>query len=241
MKEVCLMYHDIVTECDKSSGFQNDSAFQYKVLDSNFEKQVEQFEHHSNVVFTFDDGGVSFIEKAAPVLERYGKKGIFFISTKHIGMPGFLDNQQIKDLERRGHLIGSHSHSHPQNMAELSDVEIMEEWSTSSKILENILGHKIEIASIPNGYKSKKVIHSAWLAGYRVLYTSDPTTLEKGEEGIRLKGRYVVHRDMSTNNVSKIVSSNFERNVLYLKWSILELIKAILGKNYSAVKSIIIK
>ena len=89
------MYHDIVTKTDKSSGFQNDSAFQYKVEESAFEEQVKALQG-KDVVFTFDDGGESFLTKIAPILEKYGFKGVFFISTKYIGTQGFLTKEQVK-------------------------------------------------------------------------------------------------------------------------------------------------
>ena len=50
------MYHDIVTKNDKSSGFQNKNAFQYKVEECAFEEQVKALQG-KDVVFTFDDGG----------------------------------------------------------------------------------------------------------------------------------------------------------------------------------------
>ena len=65
-----------------------------------------------DVLFTFDDGGVSFVTKAAPILEKYGHKGVFFVSTKYIGTPGVLSAGQVKELELRGHVVGTHSHSH---------------------------------------------------------------------------------------------------------------------------------
>lgn len=110
MDTICLMYHDIVTRDDKSSGFQNESAFQYKVNEKDFEKQVKAL-RGKDVIFSFDDGGVSFITEAAPILEKYGFKGFFFISTKYIDTPGFLSREQVKCLAEHGHCVGSHSYT----------------------------------------------------------------------------------------------------------------------------------
>lgn len=41
MKKVVLMYHDLYLHSSSESGFQNDSAFQYKIQVNEFEKQVE--------------------------------------------------------------------------------------------------------------------------------------------------------------------------------------------------------
>ena len=75
---IVLMYHDIVTFADKGSGFQNESAFLYKVDELQFEEQVKKTQG-DEVLFSFDDGGESFYTKAALILEKYGMRGIFFI------------------------------------------------------------------------------------------------------------------------------------------------------------------
>lgn len=236
MGKVVLMYHDIVTEADKSSGFQNKSAFQYKVLASKFEEQVKILEE-KDVEFTFDDGGVSFISMAAPILERYRRRGLFFVSTDYIGTDGFLSEEQIQELDRRGHTIGSHSCSHPHNMSQLSSLEIVHEWSDSIKKLETILGHKVSVASIPNGYTSKTVVQCATQCGIKDLYTSTPTISETDKYRIKLHGRYVIHKDMSTEYVAQIVNSKSCRYKLYFRWLILEALKCILGNKYDKVKS----
>jgi peptidoglycan/xylan/chitin deacetylase (PgdA/CDA1 family) len=59
------------------------------------------------LLFTFDDGGVSFLDLIAPALERHGWRGLFFIATNWIGSPGFLKASQIAELRQRGHHIGT--------------------------------------------------------------------------------------------------------------------------------------
>ena len=237
---VVLMFHDIVTLNDMSSGFQNANAFQYKVEEKFFEEQVKALQG-KDVVFTFDDGGVSFLTKAAPILEKYGLKGVFFISTKYVGTPGFLTKEQVKELEERGHVVGSHSHSHPQNMAVLSEREIDAEWRESCKVLKGILGHEVACASIPNGYGSKVIYQSAREAGIKELYTSVPTTKSAQKDGLTTIGRYVVHRDMSVEDVVLMVTESGRRRRMYLRWWVLELVKKVLGSGYDRVKALLIK
>ncbi len=237
---VNLMYHDIVTSSDKSSGFQNESAFQYKVEKTAFEEQIKALQG-KDVVFTFDDGGESFINVAAPILEKYGFKGVFFIATDSIGTPGFLDAIQIKELDTRGHIIGSHSSSHPHNMSLLSDAEIEREWGASITVLEKILCHKVEIASIPNGYSSSIIIEKAKSAGIRYLYTSTPSDREVQIGEMHIIGRYVIHDKMTTDDVVGIVNSGYVRKMKYLKWGVLEVLKGLLGSKYDRVKSQFVK
>lgn len=236
-RNVVLMYHDIVTMSDKSSGFQNESAFMYKVDATIFEKQVKDAK--DNVTFTFDDGGFSFLTLAAPILEKYRKRGVFFISTKYIDTPGFLSREQIIELSKRGHVIGSHSHSHPSNMAVLSKDELLFEWKESVRILSNILGRPVSIASIPNGYDSKEVIDTAIATGITELHTSRPTMDVDVRKGCKVVGRYVIHDKMSNDYVSSIIQDSTVRRKLYWRWQAINLIKLLLGNSYNRVKMLI--
>lgn len=235
-----LMYHDIVTGADNKSGFQNENAFMYKVDEALFEEQVVALKE-CNVQFTFDDGGESFILKAAPILEKYGKKGIFFVSTNYIGTPGFLSEEQVKELHDRGHRIGSHSHTHPSNISLLNQEEIYEEWRESISILSRIIDETVTIASIPNGYASKSVVREAYRAGIKHLYTSTPTIKEKKIDDTIIQGRYVVHYSTGVDTILSIVSSTKKRFLLFLRWQLLETTKFILGGNYDKIKELIKK
>lgn len=237
---VVLMYHDIVTTNDKTSGFQNESAFQYKVDEPAFEEQVKALKG-KNVVFSFDDGGVSFYTKAAPILERYGFKGVFFISTSYIGTPGFLTEAQIRDLAERGHEIGSHTHTHPQDISKLSREEIQIEWKLSYDKLVSIVGDKITTASIPNGNSSQIVLGEAVNNGFTDLYTSQPTTKVREKKKYRIIGRYVVHSNMTTQEVVNIATSNGTQFKMSVKWHLLNIIKIILGTSYKTIKLKVIK
>lgn len=233
---IVLMYHDIVTRSDKSSGFQNENAFQYKVEDSVFEKQVKALQG-KDVTFSFDDGGISYITKAAPILEKYGRKGVFFISTKFIGTPGFLTSEQVKELADRGHIIGSHSHTHPEIFTQLKKDEIRDEWKKSFDILSGILGMNDMPLSIPNGYASKMIMEEAVKVGYTDIYTSEPTTKIHQFQKHNVIGRYVVHDGMTTQDVLRIVESKSTRMKMAVKWSVLNIVKAVLGSSYDVVKA----
>lgn len=233
------MYHDIVLSEKSISGFQNESAFMYKVSADKFEEQVKSLSG-KNVVFTFDDGGSTFHTEAAPILERYGKKGIFFISTKYIGAPGFMTKEQIKDLDDRGHIIGSHSHSHPVDISQLKRDQIKEEWANSISILSEILGKKVTIGSIPNGYDSNEVVEAALAAGIIELHTSKPTNNIKIYKGVKMVGRYVVHRDTASQYVISIICNRITRGKLYVKWMVFKMVKLLLGRSYDKIKSLIV-
>lgn len=237
-----LMFHDVTSEFYPFSGFQTIGASEYEISENKF---VEILELEStiprNIIFTFDDGGSSFYNVIAPLLERFNKRGVFFISTNFIGKEGFLTMEQIKSLHSRGHLIASHSHTHPDNISKLSEDEILNEWINSRKILENIVGEEIRRASIPQGAVSKKVLKLLNKAGYTEIWTSIPSTTINNFEEMDVYGRYAVTNNMDIVQIDKILSSESFRKSLYIRYWILNFCKIILGSNYSRLKKKILQ
>ena len=243
-KQIVLMYHDLYS-CDKSeSGFQNSTAFKYKVSAEKFEAQVRAIMEYEKtfhlksdfVDFTFDDGGVSFLTIAAPILEKYGFKGKFYISTAYLGTKGFLNKEQVRELHQRGHHIGSHSHTHHERMDVLTVDNIKDEWNISQSILKGILGFAPRLASIPNGYASKLVIDGMLDAGIDFVDTSAITTKIKRYKSVTLRGRYAITEDTTVDNLMQLISSPFYRFKKWVRYEILEIAKTILGNSYLTIR-----
>lgn len=238
------MYHDIYKSDTSESGFTREQDFPYKIKADVFESQVKALSDYcqtanlskDSVVFTFDDGGKSFHNVIAPILEKYGYKGLFFISTKYIGTGTFLNEDEIRDLHARGHILGSHAHSHA-HLYTLSDAEVEDEWKQSVEILSGIIGEPVRYASIPNGDKSKRVLEYARKYGIGKIYTSEPTTKVSDFKGMEVIGRYVLLAENTNDYVLSIVRSSRTRFVLLCKRSILNVAKSILGSNYVKLKN----
>ena len=92
------MYHDVFEQNPNESGFLQKRDLPYKINAVVFENHVKAISDYcierdlpkESVVFTFDDGGKSFYHVIAPILEKYGYVGVFFISTNYIGTDTFL-------------------------------------------------------------------------------------------------------------------------------------------------------
>ena len=249
MNKIVLMYHDVYYASNTESGFQFPTSYPYKLSEAKFEEQVK-FAHdyckqnnisQDSIEFTFDDGGESFQRVAAPILEKYGFRGLFFISTSYIETDKFLTAEQIKSLYQRGHIIASHTHSHPRNMTEISVNEMFNEWRESIQILEEIIQSPITIASIPSGYNSKEVTNTANKAGIRTLYTSKPTTKHANNANMLLVGRYVIHSNTSIETFSKIISSAHYRRKRLCRWMLINCAKRVLGTHYNYIKKYLIR
>lgn len=247
--KIVLMYHDVYRESPSESGFQNATAIKYKVDAITFEEQVAAIERYLRqrklptdaIDFTFDDGGISFLTVIAPILEKYGFRGKFYISTGYIGCEGFLDANQVKELSIRGHIIGSHSHSHPERMISMSIDDINDEWRMSQKLLTEIIGKTPHYASIPNGYQSKEVLHAMTFAGISTIDTSATTTRSSHFNGAIVRGRYAITDDTRVEDVIRLLTSPTYRLQKSLRWHILSFAKKILGNTYLTIRASLTK
>ena len=248
-KQVVLMYHDVYADDTSESGFQNVGAMPYKVNRKEFEQQVALIHDYcqekgidkSNISFTFDDGGKSFLHIVSEVLERYGFWGTFFIATAYIDTAGFLSKDEIIELRKRGHIIGAHSHTHPERMDALEDSKLHEEWDVSCSKLSEILYAPISIASIPNGFSSKGVLQAMLDNGITLIYDSTPTTKKRFYKGVTIVGRYAVTNDMSPESVLNIIKNPSKRGLISLRYGVLKFAKMILGDSYLRIRDLLLK
>jgi peptidoglycan/xylan/chitin deacetylase (PgdA/CDA1 family) len=131
-------------------------------------------------------------ERYAPVagmLEEYAWRGYFFVTTDGIGRPGFLNDRQIRELDKRGHVIGSHSCSHPERMSRGPWERLLAEWKASTERPASSVSHAVKVASVPGGYYSRRVAETAAAAGIETLFTSEPKADVRTVNGCRVLGR----------------------------------------------------
>lgn len=236
------MFHDVIASSCPISGFQTIGAKQYQLDEATFERFVAFANRlKKDVVYTFDDGGVSFLNIVAPILEKYGERGIFCITTSRIGTSGFLSEDQIRTLDSKGHIIASHSHTHPRDISKLSEAELFEEWRKSKEILENILGKPVVAASIPGGAVSKKVIQALFKAGYSEIYTSEPSSIKQVCNDGFVVGRFAIKSTTSDAELEKLFNSSFYRDKLLFKYRVLRVFKVLMGSSYNVLKQRILK
>lgn len=248
MSKIVLMYHDVYEKNPIESGFNSPGANHYKISKEVFTKHVRIISQYceskgidkENIVLTFDDGGVSFYTIIAPILEEYGWRGIFFISTKLVGTNEFLSQEQILELCKRGHIIGAHSHSH-KVLTDISLEDVKYELSTNKDYLEAILGRPIETISIPNGSYSDDVLKITIEAGFQSIYTSKPSTQIKTFHGKELIGRYAILHNTQADDVIKIISSTTLRNWMRYRYEILKLARQALGQYYYKIRTTILR
>jgi peptidoglycan/xylan/chitin deacetylase (PgdA/CDA1 family) len=135
--------------------------------------QLEQHESssaHTGFLVTFDDGTADHYFTAAPLLERHGVRGVFFVNTARWGADGYLTVAQCQELQARGHAIESHAHQH-KPLTGLPEDQLLSQLAESRRLLcENGLGQWGLLAP-PGGFYDAAVVQAAKTCGYRSLRT----------------------------------------------------------------------
>lgn len=181
-----------------------------------------------SVGITFDDGRKSDVESAR-FLRSLGYSAIFFIATKDTGKAGYVDRNDIVELQRLGMGIGSHSHEHVQ-LKPLNDARVKDELITSKQILEDILQTPVTQFAFPGGSYDARILDIARQIGYRNFFTSD-----WGVNGARHFYVGVLRRTSITNNVGMSKFDALLRSRNYLRQQLgfysKELLKQYLGED----------
>lgn len=211
-------YHD-VTDDPRDSGFQRNGALPYKLGTQLFRSHLDGIAEGPrqpsliteidltatgrHLLLTFDDGGKSALDIGEELCRR-GWRGHFFITTSLIGRRTFLDASEIRQLRTAGHLIGSHSHTHPDIYRELDPARMVVEWRQSSDILAQIMGEQCVAAAVPGGEISGAVLRSAGAAGLRYLFTSEPWLAPRIVGGCWVLGRYCAKASTTSDEIAEL-------------------------------------
>jgi len=224
-------YHDVTDE-PSESGFQRRGAFPFKLSSRAFAEHLERIAAAGrtpalvpeinlaipgrHVLLTFDDGGKSAARIGDALSER-GWRGHFFITTGLLGTRTFLTADEVRSLRSQGHLIGSHSHSHPSIYRELDRGRMIVEWRRSCDILSQLLGEPCHTASVPGGEISPAVLRSADAAGVRYLFTSEPWLEPRVVGGCWVLGRFFAKSSTSADEVAQLAAFHGWTNRLVVR------------------------
>jgi peptidoglycan/xylan/chitin deacetylase (PgdA/CDA1 family) len=243
------MYHDVASRPElDGAGFPGPLAARYKLEPDRFQAHLEAIaaagarvdllgsEAGPFIALTFDDGGSASLG-TADALEERGWRGHFFVPTGLVGSPGFLGPDGVRELASRGHVVGSHSHTHPTYMGKLRHEGLGYEWARSREILGQILGKEPAIASLPGGYYSVALARAVARAGYAILMTSEPVSQVRVVDGVTVVGRYAIWSSTPAATAAAYVRGDrVARGRLRLEWSVKRVGKTLSPRAYDALR-----
>lgn len=235
MKLPTLMYHDVIVDGDNdASGFPGAAAAHYKLDHAAFARHLALLASSGlrfcaittpstpqadSCLLSFDDGGASALAISS-ALASHGMRGHFFITSSRIGQRGFVSTTDLRALHTAGHVIGSHSHTHPAEISRLAPGALYAEWRVSVDCLSQHLGEAVVVASVPGGFYATHVAQAAAAAGIQYLFTSEPTLRTHTVDGCLVLGRYALWRDTPPESALALaLGTRAARQRQWLAWN----------------------
>jgi peptidoglycan/xylan/chitin deacetylase (PgdA/CDA1 family) len=174
----------------------------YWVTHATFENIVSRTAGRPEVVFTFDDGNLTDLDVAAPVLRRHGRRGEFFLLTGRIGVAGYLSVTDVQALQTMGMGIGLHGKDHV-DWRSLNADQLHEETVLAREVLAKICGKQIETVSIPFGAYNRRVVSHLQSCGYTKIMTTDGGAAYDHKQ---LRNRTSIRSDMDAVAIEAVLS-----------------------------------
>lgn len=168
-----------------------------------FQDLLSGKEYEKPVILTFDDGYEDFFTTAAPLLQKYGFSASLAIITEKIGQPGYLSEDQIKDLAGKNFEILSHTESHP-DLTKISPEKAEEEINGSKIFLENKFGADVPVLVYPSGKYDAETEKMAKDAGYDFALTTKSGIADLEGNILELKRIRIDNRDGMTGFQKKL-------------------------------------
>ena len=166
------------------------------------------------ILITFDDGLREVYDTAAPALERFGMTGWFFVCSGFIDTPSdrqrayarthqitcppapaadpriALSWTEVRDLRRRGHVIGSHTTTHWRLAAGTPPDRLRAEIADSRTRLERELGEPVPVFCWVGGEErsySAEAARAIREAGFTVAFQTNNEVIRPGTPLLQLQ------------------------------------------------------
>lgn len=166
---------------------------------------------HRVILFSFDDGPS---RRTTPhlldVLDELGIKAIFFVTSATFGNANPWEREHaeiVREIARRGHLIGNHTETHRQ-LPLLRNAEIEAELAISERKIRRAVGTSPRLIRPPGGALSERVEQLLTENGYTsVLWALYPGDLEvrTADDVVRTFFRVLERREQDTGERGGIV------------------------------------
>jgi peptidoglycan/xylan/chitin deacetylase (PgdA/CDA1 family) len=202
------------------------------------------------LIISFDDGLRSNYEIATPLLEEFGFIGWFMVpaalpETDSAGHEEFavtntiihqglnanalgLSWDDVRDLERRGHVITCHSMNHQRLSDSLSDEQLHEEIVRSKSLMESRLGHPVTGFTWVGGEEfsySRRAFNTMVQANYSEIFCTNNEPIVARQNPLFLE-RSNIEAHFSMNQVRLVLGGLYDRKYAAKRQRVFNLLTA---------------
>jgi peptidoglycan/xylan/chitin deacetylase (PgdA/CDA1 family) len=167
-----------------------------------------------SIRLTFDDGNKSDVSVALPILQNHGCRASFFVSSKVIGDPGYMDEADIIRLRDAGMTIGCHGVDHVR-WTSLPTGELISQVRQSIEALSSIVGNSVDSVAPPFGAYNRRVLRVLREAGVSNVFTTDD---REARSDAWMKPRFTVKAQTSLKEIELRFSGRLQRARRLRNW-----------------------
>lgn len=121
------------------------------------------------VALTYDDGPHPvFTPKILDILDKYHVKATFFMIGKNMDEHPEI----VREVIRRGHVIGNHTYTHPRNLDLDTQAQMIRELDQCEQVIERLTGQRAHLFRPPRGLIDGAAFAIADEEGYRTILWS---------------------------------------------------------------------
>lgn len=128
-----------------------------------------------SILLTFDDGYNDFYTDAYPILKSIGFKAIMFTPTGLINNPGYLNWDQISEMNANNIFFANHTWSH-RNVAVAEDIMKKEISTADLQLTEHNLNNP-KVFAYPYGIDNTNAESYLNTLGYNFAFTTKPGSI----------------------------------------------------------------
>ena len=177
------------------------------------------------VLLTFDGWYPADFASAVPILKSYGFPAVFFLVSwclsDESGETSMQYRKELLELASMGYTIGCHSHTH-QDLTTVSMADLEQEVTGSRKILEQVLGQRVDAFCYPYGAWDARVASVVKKAGFDVAFTVDLGGVSAGDDPYQLKRVPILGEPGSREFATYLSGTVVRSGAILLYWKLRE-------------------
>jgi polysaccharide deacetylase family protein (PEP-CTERM system associated) len=156
---------------------------------------------------TFDDGHISNLHYALPLLQKHSVPATFFVSVGLIGVSqNLMTWAHLRELVAHGHRVQSHGWSHSL-FTHGSAAELERELLHSRLTIEDKLGVAVDSISAPGGRWNRRIVEACARFGYEHLYGSCVWQHSRKNHRVDVKGRLMIRRSTRAAQLESLLNA----------------------------------
>jgi len=198
------------------------------------------------LIISFDDGLRSNFDVALPLLEEYGFTGWFMIpagfiesepnrqiefarrnlidyNSEYINERIAMSWDELRELERRGHIVTCHSMNHKRLSDKLTQSDLEIEINDSKKMLESRLGHPIDSFTWVGGEKwayGRGAYKMMLTFKYALVFCTNCAPITAKQSPYFLQ-RYHVESNYQIERIRLVLGGFYDFMYIWKRWQVL--------------------